>query len=141
MHRGVTLAAFGLVVVGGAIFLTTQGDDQDPSVDAAGLGLETRTTSAGEIEVTIEPRQIDDRGAVFAITLDTHSVELSADLTLATLDVGGTSWPVEGWSGDGPGGHREGELRFEATGPATGTVRLTIPELPAPVEVSWELEG
>lgn len=103
---------------------------------------ERRTSAVLDVDVKIGPRQLDDQGAVFTITLDTHFVELSADVTRASLAVGDTEWPVEGWSGDGPGGHhREGELRFRAGGPAAGTATLTIPGLPEPVEVTWDLTG
>ncbi len=60
----------------------------------------------------------------------------------ASTDVSGVAWPVESWSGDGPGGHhREGELRFGSGGAATGTARLALPGFPEPVEVTWDLGG
>lgn len=106
-------------------------------------GLETLIVSAGKVDVSIEPRQVDDEVTVFTISLDTHSVELGADLTLAHLQVGTTR--------PGPGrGGRE-------TGPAATTARascgsappappqaprpLTIPGLPEPMEASWQLDG
>lgn len=141
--RRLILAAVGAIVLGGAfvILIGRGGSDHDPTV-ANTTGLEARTVSVGEIDARIEPRQLDDQGAVFAVGLDTHSVDLSADLTEATLEVAGTTWPVGGWSGDGPGGHhRDGELSFEPAGPATGTARLTLAEFAEPVDVSWELEG
>lgn len=142
MRRRLIVAALGLVVVVGGILLATRGGGNDPSPEGAGAGLESRTVAAGEVDVRIEPRRLDGEGAVFTITLDTHSVELSADLTRATLEVGAAAWPVEGWSGDGPGGHhREGQLRFQAAGTAAGTATLTIPGLPGPVEAAWELDG
>lgn len=141
MPRRLIAVAVGVLLSGAAAVGACSGDD-DPAVDAAGSGLATRTVSAGEVDVTIEPDRIDADGAVFTITLDTHSVELSADLTRATLVVGGRDWPVEGWSGDGPGGHhRSGELRFTSGGPASGTVVLTVPDLPEPAEAAWELDG
>lgn len=139
MRRSLTGAAVGVVLAAGALYLAARDGDRAPRVDGTGR-LETRTVSAGEVDVKIEPRRLDRSGAAFKITLDTHAVELSADLTLARLEVGGTNWPVIGWSGDGPGGHhREGELRFDAAGPVGGTATLTVPQLPAPVEASWEL--
>lgn len=142
MRRSLILLAAGVVVVAGALAIATRSGERDPRLAGSSSGLGARTVAAGEVDVKIEPLQLDDRGAAFKITFDTHSVELDADPTLATLDVGGRSWPVDGWSGDGPGGHhREGELRFEAAGAATGTATLTISELPEPVETSWDLEG
>ncbi len=143
MRRRLIPAAVALTVLlaGGMVLATRGGDDGEPAADTI-VGLETRTLSAGEIDIKLEPRRLDDQGAAFAITLDTHSTELSMDLTTAELVVAGTSWPVAGWDGDGPSGHhREGELRFGAAGPATGTVRLALPGFPEPVEITWELEG
>lgn len=143
MPRRLILGAVAAVVLlsGGLLLASQGGDDGEP---AAGneTGLATRSVSAGEVYVKIEPRQLDDRAAVFAVTLDTHSVELSMDLTAAELEVDGMPWPVAGWDGDGPSGHhREGDLRFEAGGAAVGIARLVLPGFPEPAEVTWELEG
>ena len=142
MRRSLILAAAGLVVVAGAIGLAVAGGgDNDPTLEPAPSGLDTLTVTAGEVDVRIEPHQLDAEGAVFTVSLDTHSVELDADLTLATLEVGTTTWPGEGWTGDGPSGHhREGQLRFRAASAATGTATLRIPGLPEPVEASWQLD-
>jgi len=139
-RRLILVGALAVVVlVGGGLLIASQGsDDAVDTVDAAGLAA--RTTSAGEVDVEIRPRRIDDGGAVFAITLDTHSVELDMDLTEATLEVAGAAWAVAGWSGDGPSGHhREGELRFDPAGPASGTARLVLAGFDEPVEASWDL--
>ena len=142
MRRSLTfiaLAIVGLVVGGGLLLATRGGDDGEPAA-ADNSGLEVRTLSAGDIDIRIEPRQLDDRGAAFAVILDTHSTELSMDVAAAEFEVDGTSWLVAGWDGDGPGGHhREGELRFDAAGPAIGTARLVLTDFPEPVEVSWEV--
>jgi hypothetical protein len=142
MHRRLIFATLGVtVVVAAGVVLAARGGDGDtaPAVQAE---LEARSVSSGEVDIKIEPRQLDDQRAVFAITLDTHSVELSADLTRATLEVDGIAWPVEQWSGDGPGGHhREGDLRFASNGAATGTARLSLQGFSEPVEVTWEIEG
>ncbi|MGQ0431146.1 MAG: hypothetical protein ACT452_01915 [Microthrixaceae bacterium] len=143
MRRRLIPAAVALAaILASGLLLASRGEDDATPAEDPGVGLETRTLSAGEIDIRIEPRQIDDQGAAFAITLDTHSAELSMDLGAAKLEVAGTSWPVRGWDGDGPSGHhREGELRFEAAGPASGTARLALPEFPEPVEITWELGG
>lgn len=139
MRRGLTLAvALAVVLVGGGLLLTSRGGDDATSSDN-GTGLGDQTVSVGDIDIDIQPRQLDDGGAAFGLILDTHSVELAMDLTVATLEVDGTVWPVVGWSGDGPRGHhREGELRFESAGPATGIVRLALGGFDDPVEVSWD---
>ena len=112
------------------------------SPSAASL-FPVRSVEAGAVEVKITPTELDSSGAKFTIVLDTHSADLSLDLTTASqLDVGGTAWAVEGWEGDGPGGHhRTGQLRFTAKGPAQGIAILRISGLPEPVEAMWELGG
>ena len=89
----------------------------------------------------ITPIRFDASGATFSIVLDTHSGDLSLDLTTsAMLDVGGTAWINAGWTGDGPGGHhRQVEVQFSSQGPAKGTATLTITGLPEPIEATWEL--
>ncbi len=145
MRRRITIVAAGLAVITAVVaaIVLVRDDGEGSSTESLVPGLESRTVDAGEVDVKIEPRQLDDQGAVFAISLDTHSVELSADLArTAVLDVDGVDWPDATWSGDQPGGHhREGELRFEPGGPATGTVQLSIGGLDEPVEASWTLEG
>lgn len=142
MRRRLILALGALViVVGGALLATRDGDTNQPDA-ATDIGLETRTVTVGEVDVTIQPLQLDARGATFHVTLDTHAVELDADLTRATLEVASTDWPIDGWSGDGPGGHhREGDLRFRTSGPVVGTVLLQIPGLSEPVEATWDLRS
>lgn len=106
-------------------------------------GLSPRTVTAGEVEVRIVPVRIDDSGAIFRVSLDTHSGELALDLAGASqLEVNGSSWSGATWTGDAPGGHHVlGELSFPAGGPATGEARLTIGGLPAPVVATWTLAG
>ncbi|HEX7165531.1 MAG TPA: hypothetical protein VF230_00990 [Acidimicrobiales bacterium] len=72
---------------------------------------------------------------------DTHSVELDLDVAAsARLVVDGTPWTAPVWDGTGPSGHhREGTLRFTATGDSTGTAELTIAGLPELVRVTWDL--
>lgn len=130
-----------VLLLGGGILLAARDRDGEATADA-GAGLGPRTVTAGEVEVTIEPRRLDDREAAFDVSLDTHAVELDMDLTDATLEVGGTPWPAAGWDGDGPGGHhREGKLRFDPEGPATGRVQLVLAGFPEPVDVAWDLES
>ena len=107
----------------------------------AGSSLETRKFTAGAVEVTVEPVTLDSTGARIKVSLDTHSGDLGADLAkTSTLEVGGRPWGNPSWSGDGPGGHhRQGELRFQAAGAASGGVRLTIGGLPVPVTATWSL--
>lgn len=129
-------AAAGILVASGLVLASRGGDDRG-AVEPT--GLEARTVTAGDVEIEIEPRQLDTQGATFGIALDTHSTELSMDLDNAQLQVDGTTWPLIGWEGDGPSGHhREGELRFESAGAATGTAQLTLDGFGQAVEVEWK---
>ena len=143
MHRRLILGAIAALMVVAVGLVATLGSDGSPPATTNTSGLEPQIVSAGEIDITIEPVQLDDDGAAFGIALDTHSVELSSDLAGdARLEVGGAAWPATAWDGDGPGGHhREGTLTFAATGPATGSVRLTLAGFGEPVEATWELHN
>ena len=103
--------------------------------------LETKTVSAGSVQLTIQPIRIDASGAAFNLQVDTHSGSLDLDLPGASkLEVDGRGWQLAGWSGDGPGGHhRRGELRFTARGTSGRNATLTISGLSSPVVVSWQL--
>lgn len=139
MRRGLIAV---LAMLFAAALIAACGDSAE-APDATVEGLASRTVEAGAVDVKIEPRQLDAQGAIFKITLDTHSVELSTDLTeSASLDVGGVAWSVSGWSGDGPGGHhREGTLAFMPGGAPAGAVRLVIKGLPELVDVTWTVAG
>ena len=108
--------------------------------DEPPAAFESRTISAGEVDVVLAPHHVDGTGAEFAVTLDTHSVELDQDLTSgATLRVGSADWPAAAWSGDGPSGHhREGRLSFDAAGPVTGPIVLTLDGFDENVTATWE---
>lgn len=139
--RGRLILAVSVVALAGVALAACGGDDG--SDDNASTALPARTVEAGEVDVEIEPTQLDAQGATFRIVLDTHSVELSMDIAgSARLEVGAAAWDVAGWAGDGPGGHhRDGELRFTAAGSAEGTARLTLSGFPGPVEATWDLGG
>ena len=146
MRRGVMRVALASVVllVGTALSSCSAGGKNATTPSSAGPkpGLETRTVKAANITVTITPRQFDSQQALFAVTLDTHSSELAMDLTAATLEVAGTSWPAPTWKGAGPGGHhREGELRFRSVGTPKGLAKLSLSGFSEPVDVTWKLPG
>lgn len=103
--------------------------------------LPTRTMTVGAIDVTVQPVRLDANGAVFRVSLDTHSTDLSMALS-GTLQVDGVMWSGGAWAGAGPGGHhREGEIRFEAEGSARGTARLEVNGFDARVVGEWQLGG
>lgn len=126
-----------------ALILVVGRDRSNDSVELAnGTTLVAKQASSGDIDIVVQLEQLDDLGATFTVTLDTHATELDADLTQASLDVDGTTWPVAAWNGDEPGGHhRSGQLRFTAAGRPSGSVVLTLKDLPDPVELTWTLES
>ncbi|CAM3660945.1 hypothetical protein [Polaromonas hydrogenivorans] len=80
----------------------------------------------------------------FAVVLDTHSADLSDDLSQSatlTTDDGRTFKPT-GWLGAPPGGHhREGVLAFDVPAPRPGAIELRIerPGESAPRTFRWSL--
>ena len=143
-RRGLaSLATVGAFVAAASVVLALVSCGSAPRSDNGSTtsSLAKRTVKAGSVTITLEPRQLGADGAAFKISFDTHEVELDQDMVRqARLVVGGAAWPALAWSGDGPGGHhREGELRFTASGPAAGTVTLSIDGLPEPVSATWDL--
>jgi len=149
MRNRVILAAFAVAALAGAVgvLVLRDGSEPPPPAEEEAATIETSSSlppqvvSAGGVDVTIEPIRLDDTGAVFLVTLDTHSVDLGVDLArVATLAVDGIEWLEPSWSGDPPGGHhRQGELSFEPAGSASGTATLTIAGFPEPLEAAWSV--
>lgn len=134
MRRLTTVAAAVLAVVA----LAACAGDDEPAVTTA---LTEQELTAGEVTVKVAPKAVDDEGAEFAVSFDTHSVELDLDVAAqATLTVDGIVWGDPAWEGDGPSGHhREGMLRFNPRGGAAGQVVLTIGGLEMPATARWTL--
>lgn len=125
----------------------TATNSADGPAVASAAGLDTKTISAGPVEVRVTPRRMDSTRAVFALDLDNHQVELTGDYTAGTtLTVTNQRWDTAAWDGDGPGGHhRTGTLTFRPTAAGasqvpSGAVVLRIGGLPAPVELRWQLD-
>lgn len=105
-----------------------------PSADTAQTEDLMREDSQGAVTVKVTPLNLESPSATldFAVVLDTHSVDLSMDLTqLAVLradtgaEVAASAWPV------GSGHHFEGTLSFPAqtadgTNLLDGATRLSL---------------
>lgn len=116
---------------------------RDPAKPASlTIELTPQSVTAAGVEVGVEPLFLDEQGAGFEVTFDTHEGDLAMDVAASSqLEVGGITWDGATWSGDPPGGHhRGGELRFAARGPITGQVVLRIGGLPDSVEMLWDPE-
>ena len=106
----------------------------------------TQSSSDQGVTVKVTPKSIGspDSRWEFAVVLDTHSADLSDDLTQsATLatDDGRTLKPVS-WVGATPGGHhREGVLAFDVPAPRPSAIELRIvrPGESAPRTFRWQL--
>lgn len=132
--RHLTTAAAALLAV--VALGACGGGDDEP---AAATALPGQEVAAGEVTVKVTPKAVDGDGAEFAVTFDTHSVELDLDVAArAGLTVDGIAWADPVWEGDGPSGHhREGTLRFSPRSVPAGQVVLTIGGLDAPVTARW----
>ncbi|MDP3355394.1 MAG: hypothetical protein Q8M51_05975 [Polaromonas sp.] len=106
----------------------------------------TRSSSDRGVTVKVTPKLIGSSGNrwEFNIVLETHSADLSDDLTqIATLTTNdGRTLKPTGWVGAGPTGHhREGVLAFDVAAPRPSAVELKIarPGESAPRIFRWQL--
>jgi hypothetical protein len=140
-HRRIlaVVAAVGLVALAGIIYVLSRPDTTTAPNTTASPGLPERTVQAGAVDVTLTPLTLDTSGAVFRVTLDTHSVPLDLDMaTSARLRVNDTTTDKASWDGSGPSGHhREGTLRFTTPVPTGATVELRITGLPVDATATW----
>lgn len=113
----------------------------------AGPGaMMTRTSSERGVTIRVTPKAPGSRDGhwEFGIVLETHSADLSDDLTQsATLTTGdGRRFKPVSWTGAGPGGHhRQGVLAFDLPAPPAGALELRIvrPGESAPRTFRWKL--
>lgn len=105
------LLAAVLISACSAASTTAPGPAGSPGESA---GASTRTNEGGEVTVVADWAGLDE-GAVFDVTLDTHSVDLdSLDLSDAILrNDRGETLPAQAWAAPKGGHHREGTLTFE----------------------------
>ncbi len=109
--------------------------------------LETRTSTAGGVTLKVTPKVVASDAAAweFAVVLDTHTQDISDDLSkvASILDANGARRSPTSWQGDGPGGHhREGVLRFEPLRPRPAVIELQVerPGESTPRSFRWELK-
>ena len=140
---------FNQVRIGGWILAATLGGVATPLAALAQASADataTRSSSDRGVTVKVTPKLIGslDSRWEFSIVLETHSADLSDDLTQSatlTTNDGRTLKPT-GWVGAGPTGHhREGVLAFEVPPPQPSAVELKIARLgeSAPRTFHWQL--
>jgi hypothetical protein len=107
---------------------------------------ETRTSNARGVTVKVTPKALSAAAATweFVVVLDTHSQDLSDDLTKSASIVspdGTRQAPIAWQDAAADGHHREGILRFQAPNPAPSVIELQIqrPAESEPRVFRWNL--
>jgi hypothetical protein len=116
------------------------------ALPAAAAELDAQKSTDRGVTVAVTPQNLTDSAGSwnFKIVLDTHSADLSDDLTQSAVLVDGSGkrhMPVA-WDGAGPGGHhREGVLRFKPISPRPQSIELQIARNgeAAPRVFRWQL--
>lgn len=112
---------------------------------ADGAGFETKSNEGGSVTMDVKPTALEvGKPITFDIAMNTHSVELSDDMTKITIlrDDAGKEHKPTAWDGPGGGGHhREGTLTFAALANKPKFVELVIKGLAGVPErvFKWDL--
>ncbi len=111
---------------------------------AAAGTLPARSSMVSGATITVKPLSLGAQSWKFEVVLETHSGDLSDDLTknASLVAEGVAASPLE-WRGDPPGGHhRKGVLRFKPLAPAPQSIELRIqrPGEPAARVFRWNLQ-
>lgn len=117
--------AIGIGAIAALAFISRSASPADPAPQTS---LAPQTNAEGPVTVTVAPRIAADAWE-FAVTLDTHSVELTDDMTQAAqlISDSGAEYAPRSWSGDPAGGHhRSGTLTFAPPAPESAAVTLAI---------------
>jgi hypothetical protein len=92
--------------------------------------FETKNNSGGSVDVAVTPQTLEiGQPMAFEIAMNTHSVDLSDDMTkLVTLsDETGKEYAPTAWEGGEAGGHhRSGVIKFAALTSKPKSVHLVI---------------
>jgi hypothetical protein len=92
--------------------------------------FETKSNSGGSVDVAVTPQMLGvGQPLAFEIAMNTHSVDLSDDMTqIVTLrDDQGKEYTPTAWEGAGPGGHhRSGVIKFAALASKPKSIDLII---------------
>lgn len=139
MKKGITV--IGLIIIMSLLFYV--GEFARGSAEEATVADLSQTQTADEIPVEYTPQEkavgavnlevvplklLPGSPAVFAVTLNTHSVELNDDFTKrASLnDDRGNTYIMTTWTGGSGGHHLAGELSFEDLKGEAKTFTLTL---------------
>ncbi len=106
-----------------------QGTGNQAVGSAIALPAEARQDSQAAVTVEVTPAGGTSSTLIFAVSMNTHSVELGYDMTkIATLtDDQGRTYPAKSWDGTAGGHHRQGSLTFEVpAGAAPKSLELNL---------------
>lgn len=115
------------------------------SVSKQEKSLNSQENEGGNVTVKIKPKVLKiGEKPVFEIEFETHSVDLSFDITKISslVDDKGNFYSNPDWNGSGPGGHhREGILTFNTALSETKFVELIIKDVAEVAErkFKWNL--
>ena len=123
---------------------------QKTSVDELNLQVntqqqwETKTDDQASVNVVVTPLDLSPQSAEwkFDVGMNTHSVELSQDMTQSVALVGddGKTYQPTQWEGPADGHHREGILFFSPITPYPQQLTLKISDIGGvPRSFSWVL--
>ena len=109
--------------------------------------FQARTNDENAVRVDVKPVQLESgKPAIFQISLNTHSVDLSYDMVQASSlqDGQGKVYQAKDWKGSSPGGHhRRGVLEFPEIKGNPQTIKLIlrgVADVPTRI-FEWKLEG
>lgn len=109
---------------------------------SAGPGFPVKSSEGGSVTVDVKPTVLAvGEPVVFDISMNTHSVDLSDDMTKITLlrDDTGKEYKPTAWEGADSGGHhRSGTLKFPALTGKPKSVELVIKGLAKVPERDFE---
>lgn len=109
--------------------------------------FEAQTSDKNMVRVDVKPIQLTaGEKAIFQVSLNTHSVELSYDMEEVCIlqDNEGRVYKVSKWKGSSPGGHhRRGTLEFPALEGNPRSIRLILKGIADVPEraFEWKIEG
>lgn len=109
---------------------TAANSTTNSSAQTSTSAFQTKSNSGGSVTVDVKPTALEAGQAIaFDIAMNTHSVDLSDDMTKITIlrDDSGKEYKPTAWQGGEPGGHhRAGTLTFVPLSSKPKYVELVI---------------
>jgi hypothetical protein len=120
--------------------------EEAPATPSSGWDLAPQSDSGGRVTIEVAPLALSEDVWEFKVALNTHSVDLSFDLTeVSRLRCDrGQEFEAVAWDGSGPGGHhRSGVLQFAALDHPTSALEIVIRDVAKVPErvFRWDVPG